>query len=75
MIRTVTKTIKKALIPWWVEIELFNGRCIYISAKMVKTDADNVHIKVNDDNVISVPRSGVRKILMMCSNGANQGSN
>jgi len=74
MISTVTKTGKKALLPWGVEIELFNGRCVYISAKMVKTDAANVHIKVNDDNVISVPRDGVRKILMMCSNGANQGN-
>lgn len=74
MIKTVTKTTNKALLPWGVEIELFNGRCVYVSAKMVQTDASDVHIKVNDDNVISVPRDGVRKIMMMCSNGAQQGS-
>lgn len=74
MIRTVTKTSKKVLLPWGVEIELFNSRCIYVSAKMVSTDEDNVHITVNDDNVISVPRDGIRKILMMCSHGAPQGS-
>jgi hypothetical protein len=72
MTRIVTKANKQTLLPWGVEIELFNGRCVYISAKMVHTDANNVHIKVNDDNTISVPREGVRKILMMCSNGDNR---
>ena len=72
MIRTVTKIRKKILLPWGVEVELLNGRCIYVSAKMVVTDDTDVHITVNDDNVISVPKAGIRKILMMCSNGSTR---
>ena len=74
MIQTVAKTRKKTLLPWGIEVELFNGRCIYVSAKMVVTSETEVHITVNDDNVISVPKDGIRKILMMCSNGASRSS-
>jgi len=55
------------LLHWGVELELFNGKCLYLSANAVIADAYSVNIEVNENNVIAVPKSSVRKLLVMCS--------
>jgi len=56
------------VMPWGIEVELFNGRCVYLAANAVRTDNEEVRIKISDGNVISVPKNNIKKILLMCSN-------
>jgi hypothetical protein len=71
----VAVTNKRAkLLPWGVEIELVNDRCIYMSAQSVSTNKDCVDIVINDNNVISIPKKSIRKLLIMGSNDGQEAS-
>ena len=65
---TVVTTSKKNYFPWGIEVELTNERCIYISAQKIVTHLTHVDIVVNKDNVISIPKESIRKLLIMGSN-------
>ena len=56
---------KNKILPWGVEIELIDGRCIYMSAEAVTTLPDRVDVVISSGNKISVPKTGIRKILIM----------
>lgn len=58
---------KETVLPWGVEIELVEGRCVYMGAKAVLATGDDVEIVVNSNNSITLPRRAVRKIMMMVS--------
>jgi hypothetical protein len=62
----MTKTSKR-LSSWGVELELFNGRCVYLSAKLIEADSECVTLTVADGNIITVPKSNIRRMLVMCS--------
>ncbi len=66
--KTAVTNKRSKLLPWGVEIELTNDRCIYMSAQKVTTHQDHVDIVVNDNNVISIPKKSIRKLLIMGSN-------
>ena len=60
---------KNKILPWGVEIDLMDGRCIYMSAEAVNTFPDRVDVIINIEsgNKISIPKVGIRKILIMGS--------
>ena len=62
----VAKRVNKTF-PWGVEIELFNDRCIYMSANSVVICENKIDVIINDSNVISIPKKSIRKILIMGS--------
>jgi len=64
---TITVAKKETVLPWGVEIELAEGRCVYMGAKAVLASDDNIEVVVNDTHSISLPRHAVRKIMMMVS--------
>lgn len=64
---TKAKKKKKNISPWGVEIELFNDRCVYLSAEKLEANADNIIITIKKGNAIAVPRSGIRRMLVMSS--------
>jgi hypothetical protein len=72
--KTVVTEKTPKLLPWGVEIELVNDRCIYMSAQKVSTHADHVDIVVNESNVISIPKESIRKLLIMGSNEGQKDS-
>lgn len=61
----MAKKKKKKSFPWGIEMELTNGRCIYVSARSVEVNGSRVDISVNNNNIITVPRKSVRKIMLM----------
>ncbi|MHA2064749.1 MAG: hypothetical protein ACXABY_10280 [Candidatus Thorarchaeota archaeon] len=65
--KVIVANRKNKILPWGVEIELMDGRCIYLSAEAVNTLSDRVDvvIDVTSGNKISVPKAGIRKILIM----------
>ncbi len=67
--KVIVTTRKNKILPWGVEIELMDGRCIYMSAEAVNTFSDRVEIVIDSDsgNMITVPKVGIRKILIMGS--------
>jgi len=56
------------ILPWGIEIELLNGRCVYMPASKINTKEDGIDITVNSDVVISIPKSSIRKILILGAN-------
>ena len=67
----VAKRKNKAL-PWGIEFELQDGRCIYMSATHINTYEDRVDVIVGDASSISVPRASIRKILIMGNTDAEE---
>jgi len=62
---TIVSKRKQKTFPWGVEIELVNDRCIYLAAKNIVTDEKSVKLIINDTNSIEIPKSSIRKILIM----------
>ena len=63
----VTKS-KNETLPWGIEVELVSDRCVYMSARKIITHEGHIDIIVNDDNVISIPKESIRKMLILGSN-------
>lgn len=70
--KTVTKNTPEVSLPWGVEVELVQGRCIYIGAKDVIASADTLEIVINDTNTISLPRNTIRKIMIMVTDDSGK---
>ena len=68
--KTVVTSKRSKSLPWGVEIELVNDRCAYMSAQKIITYEDHIDIIINQNNVISVPKKSIRKLLIM---GPNEG--
>lgn len=62
---SITVADNKEVLPWGIEIELVKGRCIYMGATHVIANKDEIKIVVNDMNSITLPKTSVRKIMMM----------
>ena len=54
-------------LPWSLEVELFNGRVLYMAATKIEMDEEGVLIDTNGEDLIKVEKGNIRKILVMCS--------
>lgn len=62
---TTTVAKKDIILPWGVEIELVEGRCVYMGAKTMIVSDNLIEVIVNNTNSIQLPRKSVRKIMIM----------